>query len=198
MTQDTTTQETETLASFDRSKKVSNRSTEVKILTRGDYYLTPFTLGHIDEVAENLSSENKRELILIGHTNVKEALYEMHESSECYITRRNDENFLMVGGLWYDGTKDAQMFAMFSEGLKQNFHALARGSKLLVNFFDQAEEIITMSVLAEYEPILNWASWLGFEAVGVTERNSYKYVEFVRCNPTKKLVYNESLRPVMH
>ena len=84
----------------------------------------------------------------------------MHESSECYITRRNDENFLMVGGLWYDGTKDAQMFAMFSEGLKQNFHALARGSKLLVNFFDQAEEIITMSVLAEYEPILNWASWL--------------------------------------
>jgi hypothetical protein len=96
----------------------------------------------------------------------------------------------MVGGLWFDGTNDAQMFAMFSEGLKQNFHALARGSKLLVNFFDKTEEIITMRVLAEYEPILNWASWLGFEAVGVSERDSYKYVEFVRCNPNKKLVYH--------
>jgi len=190
MTQDTTTQETEIQVSFDRSKKVSNRSTEVKILTRGDYYLTPFTLGHINEVAENLSSENKRELILMGHTDIKETLYEMYECSECYITRRNDESFLMVGGLWFDGAKDAQMFAMFSEGLKQNFHALARGSKLLVNFFDKTEEIITMRVLAEYEPILNWASWLGFEAVGVSERDSYKYVEFVRCNPNKKLVYH--------
>jgi len=175
---------------FEKSKKVSNRSTEVKILTRGDYYLTPFTLGHISEVAENLSSENKRELILMGHTNIKEALYEMHECSECYVARRNDETFLMVGGLWFDGTNDAQMFAMFSEGLKQNFHALARGSKLLVNFFDKTEEIITMRVLAEYEPILNWASWLGFKAVDVSERDSYKYVEFVRCNPNEKPIYH--------
>ena len=172
-----------------RSKRVSNRSTEVKILERGDYYLTPFTIGHIDEIAENLSSENKRELILMGHTDIKQSLYEMQECSECYVARRKDETFLMVGGLWFDGTNDAQMFAMFSNGLKQNFHALARGSKLLTSFFDKTEDIMTMTILAEYEPILNWASWLGFEPVGATERNSHKYIEFVRCNPNEKLVY---------
>ena len=187
-----------TQTSFGKSKLVSSRSTEVKIIQRGDYYLTPFTLGHIDEVAENLSSENKRELILMGHTSIRQSLFEMYECSDCYLARRNNETFLMVGGLWYDDVKDAQMFAMFSSGLKQNFHALARGSKLLVNFFDQTEDMMTMTILAEYEPILNWASWLGFEAVGVSQRDSNKYVEFVRCNPNEKLVYNNSLRPVTH
>ena len=43
----------------------SSNSTEVKIIQRGQYYLTPFTLDHIDEVVENLTQENKRELILL-------------------------------------------------------------------------------------------------------------------------------------
>ena len=91
-----------------------------------------------------------------------------------------------------------QMFSMFSDGLKQNFHAMARGSKLLVNFFDQSETYMSMTILADYEGMLNWAAWLGFEAVGIHQVDANKYVDFVRCNPDKKIVYNEALRPVTH
>lgn len=184
---------------YGKSKLASNRSTEVKILRRGDYYLTPFTLGHVDEVAENLSPENKRELLLLGHMDIKQALHEMYDTSDSYLCRRNDETFLMVGGLWYNDDRESpQMFSMFSDGLKQNFHALARGSKLLVNFFDKSETYMSMTILADYEGMLNWAAWLGFEAVGVHQVDANKYVDFVRCNPNEKIVYNEALRPVTH
>lgn len=199
MIQDITVQKTETQTLYGKSKLASNRSTEVKILKRGDYYLTPFTLGHVDEVAENLSSENKRELVLLGHTDIRQALHEMYETSDSYLCRRNDDTFLMVGGLWYnDDQESPQMFSMFSDGLKQNFHAMARGSKLLVNFFDQSEIYMSMTILADYEGMLNWAAWLGFEAVGIHQVDANKYVDFVRCNPDKKIVYNEALRPVTH
>jgi len=42
--------------------------------------------------------------------------------------------------------------------------------------------------------MLDWAGWLGFEAVGVSEG----YVDFVRCNPAQKNVYDKSLRPITH
>ena len=199
MIQDITVQKTETQTLYGKSKLASNRSTEVKILKRGDYYLTPFTLGHVDEVAENLSSENKRELLLLGHTDIRQALHEMHDTADSYLCRRNDDTFLMVGGLWYnDDQESPQMFSMFSDGLKQNFHAMARGSKLLVNFFDQSETYMSMTILADYEGMLNWAAWLGFEAVGIHQVDANKYVDFVRCNPDKKIVYNKALRPVTH
>ena len=199
MIQDITVQKTETQTLYGKSKLVSNRSTEVKIINRGDYYLTPFTLGHIDEVTENLSPENKRELILLGHTDIQQALCEMHETSDAYLCRRNDDTFLMVGGLWYnDDQESPQMFSMFSDGLKQNFHAMARGSKLLVNFFDKSETYMSMTILADYEGMLNWATWLGFEPVGIHQVDANKYVDFVRCNPDKKIVYNKALRPVTH
>jgi len=105
----------------------------------------------------------------------------------------------MVGGLWYNDDRESpQMFSMFSDGLKQNFHAMARGSKLLVNFFDQSETYMSMTILADYEGMLNWAAWLGFEPVGIHQVDANKYVDFVRCNPDKKIVYNEALRPVTH
>ena len=184
---------------YGKSKLASNRSTEVKILRRGDYYLTPFTLGHVDEVAENLSPENKRELLLLGHTDIRQALHEMHDTADSYLCRRNDDTFLMVGGLWYNDDRESpQMFSMFSDGLKQNFHAMARGSKLLVNFFDKSETYMSMTILADYEGMLNWAAWLGFEAVGIHQVDANKYVDFVRCNPDEKIVYNKALRPVTH
>ena len=199
MIQDITVQKTETQTLYGKSKLASNRSTEVKILRRGDYYLTPFTLGHVNEVAENLSPENKRELLLLGHTDIKQALHEMHDTADSYLCRRNDETFLMVGVLWYNDDRESpQMFSMFSDGLKQNFHALARGSKLLVNFFDKSETYMSMTILADYEGMLNWAAWLGFEAVGIHQVDANKYVDFVRCNPNEKIVYNKALRPVTH
>jgi hypothetical protein len=156
-------------------------------------------LDHVEEVAEGLSKENKRELALLGHNDVRQALREMHETSECYICRKEGESFIMVGGLWFDDdTESPQMFAMFSDKIKDNFHAMARGSKMLVNFFDQAQGGMTMTVNADYEFILDWAAWLGFEAVGLYSSGPQKYVDFVRCNPQKKNAYDDPSRPVMH
>ena len=60
--------------------KDSKESTEVKILQRGEYYLTPFTLDHVDEVIEGLTKENVKELVLLGYTDIRKALIDMHKS----------------------------------------------------------------------------------------------------------------------
>jgi len=188
-----------TQLSSKKSRKDSKRSTEVKVLQRGKYYLTPFTLDHIDEVVRGLSAENRRELKLLGHVDVKEALIEMYETSECYLCRKEGEDFIMVGGLWFDDDQNwPQMFAMFSDKIKENFHAMARGSQMFVSYFDQWHDGLSMTVLADYEFILDWAAWLGFEAVGVSVAGPNKYVDFVRCNTDGNNVYDEASRPVMH
>ena len=184
-----------------KSQKHSNGDirAEPKILQRGEYYLTPFTLDHIDEVEKHLSKENRRELKLLGHVDVREALIEMYQCAECYLCRKEGEPFIMVGGLWFDGDQDfPQMFAMFSDKIKDNFHAMARGSQMFVKYFDQWHSHMSMTVLADYEFVLDWASWLGFEAIGVMTSGPNKYVEFVRCNPSEKYVSHETSRPVMH
>ena len=202
MTQDITTQETETRTLLDRSKKASSNSTEVKVLTRGGYYLTPFTLDHIPEVVAGLSYESRRELELLGHIDIAQALHEMFECSDCYIVRKQDEDFMMVCGLWYSGDVGdqdfPQLFAMFSDKIKDSFYTMARGSKMLISFFDKTESHMVMSILAEHQIMLDWASWLGFEAVGVSNLNSASYVDFVRCNPSQKNVYDGVLRPITH
>lgn len=193
------TGKTKILTSLKKSRKVSNKSTEVKILSRGKFYLTPFTLDHVDEVATHLSKENRRELAILGHLDVKQALTEMYETSECYICRKEGESFIMVGGLWFDEDQDCpQMFAMFSDKIKENFHAMARGSKMLVSFFDKSYEGLSMTVNADFEFIIDWAAWLGFEPMGVSAIGEYKYVDFVRCNFKEKNVYDGASRPVMH
>ena len=198
MTQDTITQEIEILTSSDRLKRALSKSTEVRVLKRGGYYLTPFTLSHIPEVVAGLSKESVHELKLLGHKSVTQALTEMYNCADCYIVRKEEEDFLMVCGLWYDGEVGdqdfPQLYAMFSEKIKDNFHAMARGSKMLVNFFDKTENYMTMTILSDYQIMLDWAGWLGFEAVGVSEG----YVDFVRCNPAQKNVYDKSLRPITH
>ncbi len=180
-------------------KKASNSSTEVKIIQRGQYYLTPFQPYHIDEVVNNLSIENQRELFILGHTDIRKAIEEMYECSECYLARREGETFLAVGGLWYNDDQDhPQMFAMFSDKIKESFVATARGSRMFLDFFDKTQSLLTMTILTDYQFMLDWAVWLRFEPVGFSETNNHKYVEFVRCNPNKKNVYDDSLRPVMH
>lgn len=171
---------------------------EPKIMTRGRYYLSPFRENHIPEIRRVLSAENIKELFLLGHNSVEEALNEMLEVTESYIVREEGGDILFVGGLWFDGDLDApQMFAMFSNKIKENFTLLARGSRMLVNFFDQTQPMMTMTILSEHEAMIQWAVWLGFEPVGVTEYKAHKYVEFVRCNPKQKNVYDKA-RPVKH
>jgi hypothetical protein len=156
-------------------------------------------LAHVDEVVEHLSKENIRELKILGHLDVRQAIVEMYECSECYIVRKEGETFLAVAGLWFGEDQEfPQMFAMFSDKIKDCFVATARGSRMLVDFFDKSQPMMTMTILADYQFILDWAVWLGFDPVGVIDSTPHKYVEFVRCNPNKKNVYDGTLRPVMH
>ena len=105
----------------------------------------------------------------------------------------------MVGGLWFTEDQEwPQMFAMFSDKIRENFIAMARGSVMFVDYFDQFHSGLSMTILKEYKFILDWASWLGFEAVGIISNNEIEYVDFVRCNPNKKDVYDCTLQPVIH
>ena len=173
---------------------------EVKILTRGDYYMTPLKSFHREEFKENLSEENKQELAMLGHTDLDEVFNVMSETAQAYVVRRTGKPLIFVGGILYSNgdTEFPQMFALFSDKVKDNFKLLARGSKMLMSFFDQSEMNMSMTVLAKNEAMVQWATWLGFEAIGVQTSNNHDYVEFVRCNFSKKNVSHETSRPVMH
>lgn len=177
----------------------SSVSTEVKVLKRGPFYMTPVTEDHLDEVVENLSSENKREIKLLGYADLKMALRDMYEQSEAYVVRKDDGPILCIGGLWFVEDQDfPQMFTIFTEHAKKNFVGLIRGSRLLVQYFQQSHPHITMTIHSDYEGILNWAAWLGFEPVGVMNAGYDKYVEFIRCNLGGNCVYDKAPRPVIH
>lgn len=168
-------------------------------MSRGKYYLTPFYHEHIDEFAELMSEENIREIMLLGHSSVHEALEKMVNKSEAYLARETGGNIIFVGGLWHhDDIDHPQMFALFTKEIKDNMAVLARGSKMLINFFDQTEAKMCMTILAEHESMLNWAAWLGFEPVGIIGDDNTPYVEFVRCNPNQKNVSHNTSRPVKH
>lgn len=174
-------------------------STEVKILTRGEFYMTPLSPFHLQEIADNMAPENKRELRLLGYTDLRVAMSEMYEQAEAYIVRKEGGPIICVGGLWFDGDQDhPQMFTIFTENAMDSFIMLARGSRMLVDFLSQAQDHMTMTVLADYEGILNWAVWLGFEPVGTIVSGENKYVEFIRCNLDGNCVYDKTPRPVIH
>jgi len=65
-----------------------NNFTEVKIIKRGSYYLTPLKSFHIDELERVLSKENRREIKLLGYCDVRTALEVMSKTSEAYVCRK--------------------------------------------------------------------------------------------------------------
>ena len=171
----------------------------VEVLRQGDYSLTSVTLDDFDEIVEHLSEKNVEELMLLGYDSVSEAIGDMIANAECYIARKDGHPFTFVGGLWPDADGDPpQMFAMFSSDLRKNFVSIAKGSKALVKMFDQYHDTMTMTILSKNEAMLNWATWLGFSPVAITERNDEQYVSFVRCIMPKTNVYTGESRPVMH
>ena len=94
--------------------------TEVKIIKRGSYYLTPLKSFHIDELERVLSKENRREIKLLGYCDVRTALEIMSKTSEAYVCRKDGGELLFVGGLWFCEDQDwPQMFAMFSNKIRE-------------------------------------------------------------------------------
>jgi len=172
---------------------------EAKIISRGKLYLTPLKQHHLQEIHDNLHPENIRELKLMGYDDIMVALEQMLRDSDCYLARKEGGPFLFVGGLWFDQDQEfPQVFAMFSKNMKKDYVSLARGSRMLINFFDQMFPNTTMTILSDYEGMLNWATWLGYEPVGIIEHGENSYVEFVRCTIPPKDVYDDESRPMMH
>ena len=154
---------------------------------------------HIKEIEETLSPENRRELMLLGYKSIEEALTKMYNEAQAYVVKKEEGPIVLTGGLFFNEDQDLpQMFAMFSEDAFENFTFLARGSRMLVNYLTSYHPNLTMTVLSDYEGIIKWAEWLGFEPVGVFFVGENKYVEFIYCNLDENCVYDEPQRPVIH
>ena len=176
-----------------------NFMAEIKVLTRGKYYLTPFSEAHVEELCASLSAESKHELACLGYSTVTEALEDIIDQSECYVAKSEGGPIICISGLFIGSSIQCpQMFTMFTDEVRTNFQVMARGSKMLVNFFDQTYPSMRMSILSDFTSMLDWAAWLGFAVKGTVTYNKNTYIEFVRCNPKQKDVSHKPSRPVMH
>ncbi len=181
------------------SRGSRNCMDDIKVVTRGNYYLTPFNQDHIPEVLNTLTKESRYDLKCLGYTDVSEAMDSVIDESECYVAKSNNGPIICISGLFFaEDWESPQMFALFTNHAKKNFHVMARGSKMVVDFFDLSYPSMSMSILDEFSIMLNWAAWLGFEPVGFSQHLNNNYVEFVRCNPKEKNVSHKLSRPVMH
>ena len=172
---------------------------EVEVLKRGKYYVTSLSEAHIDELCASLAPESHYELRCLGYETTREALMKMFCDADCYVAKSKGGPILAVGGIFFDSTADnSKFFTMFTVEVKENFTTLARTSRMFVNFFDQTQPSMSMSILSEFNVMLDWAAWLGFEPVGINEYRGHAYVQFVRCNPKHKNVSDKPSRPVMH
>tara|TARA_Y100000592_G_scaffold87170_1_gene141412 strand:+ start:4505 stop:5044 length:540 start_codon:yes stop_codon:yes gene_type:complete len=178
-------------------KVLRNFMDEVKILQSGSYYMTPFYEHHISEIYSILHSETERELINLGYPTIFEALCDLQKDSEVYVVRDKNWNIMMASGVFFS-EEPPQLFALFTKHITTNFKGLARGSKLLMSFLDQSYDDLSMQIAEEYVSMLNWAVWLGFHPVGFSDWKNIRYVDFVRCNPTKNCVSDKTSRPVIH
>ena len=178
-------------------KAIKSSMDEVKILTSGSYYMTPFNKYHILEMLPRLHVETEKELLNLGYSSSLEALLDLEKDSEVYTVRNKSWEIMMVSGVFYS-EEPPQLFALFTEHISKNFKGLAKGSKLLVSYLDQFHDELSMQINVEYVSMLNWAVWLGFHPTGFTQEKNIQYVDFVRCNPKKNYVSDKTSRPVIH
>lgn len=172
---------------------------EKKIMQRGKYYLTPFQYQHVQELLPILSVESIKESYVLGYNNPKQMLDEVFEYSESYVVREEGGPLICIAGLFHDEGNDyPQMYAMFTKDVAKKHTVLARGSKMLVSFFDQQTEGMSMSIMERHGDMCQWAAWLGFEPVGIQEYNDFNFVDFVRCNPNFSDGSKKTSRPMMH
>ena len=168
---------------------------EKRIIERGKAYLTPMLDYHINEFASIMHPSNKAEIKDFGYHSVHQLLTNVFNETESYVCRNKDGNLCFIGGLSH-AEESPQMFTIFANNLEHNVVLTAKMSKSLLHMYEKVHPTITMSILSKNEHMLNWACWLGFEPVELSVDE--KFVEFVRCNPNKKDVYDGALQPVIH
>lgn len=168
---------------------------EHRIINRGGAYLTPMNTNHIKEFRKQIHKFNAEEILDSGYGSTLDCLRVMHSSSEAYVCRNKYGEIVFVGGLWF-GDEAPQMFCMFAKNLEDNTVLAAKMAKAMLKMFEPMHPTLTMTVSSQFEHMLSWALWLGFEPCGLTEGN--RHVEFVRCISNLNSVTDKSLRPVVH
>lgn len=170
----------------------------VEIMRRGKVFLTPLKHKHFEEIERNLSPESVRELELMGYEPA-DALETAVETSQAYAIIHDEDGILCISGLsFFHDLHCPQMYAMFTTKAKAHRLSLLRGSKMLLAFFSAQHSALCMTILTENDIMLQWASWLGFEAVGISNVEGAVYANFVRCENDDAYVETEGSRPVMH
>jgi hypothetical protein len=172
---------------------------EKKLMERSGAYLTPMKQHHIAEVTNNLCPETLEELSNLGWRHPLDVILEVYDRSEVYVCRNSKKEFIFLSGLTFSEQGEFPLFfSMFSNKIRKNKYTAFKMSKLLINLFDITELGMTIQISHKYPNMMHWAVMLGFEPMGFVSSKNPEYVEFVRCNPNKINVYNNSLRPISH
>lgn len=174
-------------------------STDKVVFTQGGLTVRPVLECDLEKIANSLADINKREIEYLGYDTVMEAMEEMYRTSDSYLITNQDNDMVCLSGLWYGSVDEPpQMYAMFSDKIKEHRIGLLKGSLKIANLFMKGHDTITMSILSENTFMLDWAAWLKFTAVGFSTYRGKQYVDFVRCDHNQSFVYNDASRPAIH
>ncbi len=172
---------------------------EKRLMEKNGAYITPMKKHHISEITENICKESLEELSHLGWQNPLNFVLAIYEMSEGYVCRNKNKEFIFLSGLTFRKEGDFPIFfSLLSNKIRKNKYIAFKMGKALVNFFDQTELGMTTQISYKYTSMIHTAALLGFEPIDFVSSENREYIEFVRCNPNKINVYNNSLRPISH
>lgn len=166
------------------------------IMRQGLLSLVPADIKHVIPLSETLSEENKFELSLFNREPL-DFFMEYARKKNVYVIEKAGRPLGIVG-VEPDGYQTGLMWAMFAEDMQKSWYSFLRASPTLIEFLHGNYYKLNMNILESNELIIKWACWLGFKVDTVVDGENIDYVHFVRCNLSKKNVYNLESRPVIH
>tara|TARA_R110002124_G_scaffold51341_1_gene148653 strand:- start:26 stop:538 length:513 start_codon:yes stop_codon:yes gene_type:complete len=166
------------------------------IMKQGLLTLVPADIKHVIPLSETLGEKNRFELSLFDREPL-EFFMEFVKKENVYVVEKANTPLAIVG-VEADGHQTGLMWAMFAEDMQKNWFSFLKASPKLVEFLHGNYYKLNMNILESNERIIQWAIWLGFDVDVVVDGENINYVHFVRCNLSKKNVYNLESRPVIH
>jgi len=147
--------------------------------------------SHIFPFLENLSNENKREFAELYESDPLECLLDCLKDEMVYAIVKGNMPLAITGI-----TEDAQMWALFSKHMKQNWISFARASPDLIGFYHMFYDQILCDVWTKSDMIVQWLGYLGFEPIFLSKDS--ETLHFVRCKSVDNNTNSLVSRPVMH
>lgn len=147
--------------------------------------------SHIFPFLENLSNENKREFAELYESDPLECLLDCLKDEMVYAIVKGNMPLAITGI-----TEDAQMWALFSKHMKQNWISFARASPDLIGFYHMFYDQILCDVWTKSDMIVQWLGYLGFEPIFLSKDS--ETLHFVRCKSVDNNTNSFVSRPVMH